>query len=370
MRNNSSVTNFSYQIPVQIYFGRGYFQRLAEWVRGRRVLIITSAGFVERGLVDKLNAAAIWPVAVVSDISPNPTLSQMAAIYTRLDRSQFDVILAIGGGSVMDSAKVFSVDAPHFSLISQYILGEISHLHYTTTPLICVPTTAGTSSELTPWATIWDMDLKQKFSLHLPDLWPEACIYDPELTHSLPRQLTLQTGLDALSHCLESIWNIQANPISTAFAIQGAKLILATLPDLLSDLDNQQCRDQMMLATVYAGLAFSNTQTAVAHAISYYLTAKYGVAHGIACSFSLPHIAYVAQGISEPVDAALNEIFGQNPSEKIKAFFDTIGVSHLLWTYLPQDDFPELCRSVFQNNRIKNGIVPMDTLFEVLRTAC
>src|SRR6185295_7098025 len=108
--------------------------------------------------------------------------------------------------------------------------------------LIAVPTTAGTGSEVTPWATIWDKEAGRKHSLHLPQTWPEAALVDAELMLTLPASVTVQSGLDALSHALESIWNVNANPISDTYAVAAAREVLSALPALMNDLKNPALR--------------------------------------------------------------------------------------------------------------------------------
>ena len=194
--------------------------------------------------------------------------------------SDFDAIIALGGGSVIDSAKFLSVDSvfenDNFKIKSQ------------PKKLFAFATTSGTSSELTHWATIWENDAFVKHSLSDEILYPKEAIYDPNLTLSLPRQTTIYTALDALSHSFESIWNNNANPISTHYALMAIEIILRDLVELSQNLHSLQLRSNLMLASIYAGLAFSNTQTALAHALSYPLTMRFGTPHGLACSFSLP----------------------------------------------------------------------------------
>src|SRR5699024_6420334 len=134
------------------------------------------------------------------------------------------------------------------------------------------PTTSGTGSEVTPWATVWDRGRDTKYSLHLPHTWACHAVIEAELVLGVPAAVTLSSGLDALSHALESIWNKNANPISDMYAVSAARSILKYLPQLMQDLTNVALREQMALAALKAGLAFSNTQTAIAHSISYDLT--------------------------------------------------------------------------------------------------
>ena len=201
-----------------------------------------------------------------------------------------EVIVALGGGSVIDSAKVFSAAANGFENIKNFLETKKGGEDLSSTPIIAVPSTSGTGSEVTCWATIWDKKNSRKYSLAHEKLFPEIALIDPKLMMGKSYELTLVTALDALSHALESIWNINANTISANHATFAAKSILKILPTLLNDLTNINLRTEMASASLSAGLAFSSTKTAIAHNLSYPITLGWGVPHGIACSFTLPTI--------------------------------------------------------------------------------
>ena len=157
-------------------------------------------------------------------------------------------------------------------------------------PLFVVPTTSGTGAEVTPFATVWDQRANKKYSVTGDHVIPDQVLLDPELTLSLPEQETLYTGLDAISHALESLWNVNRSPISSGFAIQALELAQTALPQVLKTPSDLQARRTMQEASVLAGMAISQTRTALAHSISYPLTSHYGVPHGLACSFTLPRL--------------------------------------------------------------------------------
>jgi alcohol dehydrogenase len=193
-----------------------------------------------------------------------------------------------------------------------------------------VPTTAGTGSEVTSWATVWDTENKKKYSLARPNLYPESAIIDPRLMLGVPKGLTVSTGLDALSHALESIWDVNSNPVSTNHAVFAAREVIECLPRLSRDIDNLELRSRMARASLFAGLAFSNTKTALAHSLSYHLTLHHGVVHGIACSFSLPAVMRSVIGRSADCDAALSRIFGSDLEasvDRLAATLTQLGVS-------------------------------------------
>ncbi len=150
----------------------------------------------------------------------------------------------------------------------------------------------------------------KKYSLARETLYPETALVDPLPTLGLPRAVTVSTGLDALSHALESIWNVNANPVSSNLAEIAAREVLEALPLLADDLASEVLRTRLARASLFAGLAFSNTRTALAHALSYHLTLHHGVPHGIACSFSLPMVMRAVAGCDPACDASLKRIFG------------------------------------------------------------
>ena len=182
-------------------------------------------------MVDEIVAYTNNIVGVISSIKSHPEFVDVEEIYTQAHQNQFELIIAVGGGSVMDVAKFISVHNKNkdYQFVEDMTKEKIQKKDFRVTPIISIPTTAGTASEVTPYSTIWDIQEKRKYSLSLPDLFSEVAIYDPVLTLTVPKDVTIQTGLDALSHSLESIWNKNANPITIGYAIKSAKLIMEIL---------------------------------------------------------------------------------------------------------------------------------------------
>lgn len=353
------MTAFAYYNPVKIEFGTGLLDELHRFVGSRKVLLVTSRGFRTRGVIDRLLAQPMAVVAIVDSIAPNPTFDHLRGLYRFPADKDVELIVALGGGSVLDSAKVLSVsnETRDFAFVESLIRNQ-SRDQCRCLPIIAIPTTSGTGSEVTPWGTVWDMGERKKYSIHLPGLWPERCVCDPSLAVSVSKEITIQTALDALSHSLESIWNKNANPISTRHAIGAVRLILETLPKLVADLGNLELRRDMMLAALSAGLAFSNTQTALAHAMSYYITAHKGIPHGIACSFTLPDLIDAVIGKDVAIDNALREIFGELSSRKLRKLFDDLHISTKFHDYGIQDvELSSLKSSLVNNQRAENSLV-------------
>jgi phosphonate metabolism-associated iron-containing alcohol dehydrogenase len=329
--------NPSYHNPVAITFGAGMLERLPQVIGGRKAVLVTfpeAEGFGLTGRVRKLLGDRL--VAVEPDTVPNPDVASLAGMYERFwrEHAAADVVLGIGGGSALDTAKALMVGTPsgQFSELVQLLATGKPFTPARVKPLVTVPTTAGTGSEVTPWATVWDRTpgVMKKYSLHLKETWPEAAIVDPELVLSLPAGPTLAAGLDALSHALESIWNVNSNPISDTHAVAAAREVIAALPLLMKDLRNADLRARMSLAALKAGLAFSNTKTALAHSISYDMTLHHGLPHGIACSFTLPMVLGRAVGIDAKRDAVLQQVFDMPLSQApafLGEFLRSLGVS-------------------------------------------
>ena len=323
---------WTYANPVRIQFGVGSFANLPSAIGGRRHAVVTYPETVFSQLVSDLAEAAGKPLLVIDDVVPNPDyalLQEQCARFADLDGS-VEVIVAIGGGSVLDSAKVFAAAAGDFGRVRRRLEGQAASDALSAIPIIAVPTTAGTGSEVTCWATVWDQDAGKKHSLALPDLYAETAIIDPALMIGKPRALTISTGLDALSHALESIWNVNANPVSARLAVAAARGMLENLPALAAELQNVDLRTTVAQAALFAGLAFSNTKTALAHNLSYPITLRYGVPHGIACSFTLAVVLASVAGIDGFRGAALREIFGDDlatAATSLKLFLSNLGVA-------------------------------------------
>jgi phosphonate metabolism-associated iron-containing alcohol dehydrogenase len=333
--------SWTFHNPVAVTFGAGCLARLPERLAGRRAVVVTFPEAQGLGLHARLARILGDRLAgFVSDIAPNPDVAELRNLYASFWRTyrDCDVVVAVGGGSALDTAKALVVATRNgeFAELESALAEGRAFAPTAAKALITVPTTAGTGSEVTPWATVWDRAANRKHSLHLRETWPEAAFVDPELTTTLPASITLQSGLDALSHALESIWNVNANPVSDVLAVRAAKSMMATLPALMRDLGNAGLRAQASLAALQAGLAFSNTKTALAHSLSYDMTLRYGVPHGIACSFTLPLVLERARGRDAGRDATLAEIFPcplAQAADHLREFLAALGVSPDFETY-------------------------------------
>ena len=353
---------WTYRNPVEILFGTGRFASLPGLLAGRSYALVTYGEPYFRDLGERLADGAGKPCLVIDDVAPNPDvrlLAEQSARFRDLP-SEPDVVVAIGGGSVIDSAKVFAAARGDFAQVLGFLRTKRGGQSFAPIPLIAVPTTAGTGSEVTCWSTVWDSAEQQKHSLALPGLYPEQAVIDPELMLGKSRFLTVSTGLDALSHGLESLGNRNANPVSMTLAVGAGRGVLDTLPRLVDDLGNVELRARMARAAVLAGLAFSNTKTALAHSLSYPITLSHGVAHGIACSFTLPMIVRGTRSADGLCREGLDAILGPDPAagaDRLERMLDKLGVdTHPLAYGIDPDQWRALIESAFDGERGQNFI--------------
>lgn len=327
------AVSWKYANPVEVTFCEDAVSAIRDKVAGRTYCLVTYNDHrYFDSMVEIIATSAGAPAVVVRDVEVNPSFKELK-LACRTFGSAIkppEVIVAFGGGSVIDTAKALAVSLGDFSNVQAILQGRGGAGVPKATPIIAVPTTFGTGSEVTSWATIWDTEAGKKYSLNRPDLYPEHAIVDPGTSLGVPRNLTLATGLDALSHALESLWNVNANPVSANHAVFAASELLDALPKLLGRLDDIRLRARVAQASLFAGLAFSNTKTALAHALSYYLTLHHGTVHGIACSFTLPAVMRSVIGRNKACDLALQQVFGADllaGADRLETFLTDLGVS-------------------------------------------
>ncbi len=364
--------SWKYHNPTRITFGAGSITRIGELVAGRPYVIVTYGEPVFSEMAGRIARVSPKPLTIIDNVNTNPDFDNLTSSCQSFltECANAEVIVALGGGSVIDTAKVLAAAEGDFQNIRHYLQTGKSRNAMTCRPVIAIPTTAGTGSEVTPWATVWDSQSKTKYSLHLPELFPEHALVDPDLMSALPRQLTISTGLDALSHALESIWNINANPVSTALAINAAIQVLETLPALADDLENLELRTAMARAALNSGLAFSNTKTALAHSLSYPVTLNYGTAHGIACSFCLPMVMRWIVGANLDCDTALMRIFGDDlvaGADHLDAFLLKLDIGTKPGDYgIGAQEWQNIVKSALVSDRGRNFLGDIDAVISDL----
>ena len=355
--------------PVRVAFGVGSVAALDNALRGRTAALLTTPGAAARGLVDRVRSIAGSSIDIVyADISPNPTIDSIVEAHEALAPARFEAIVAAGGGSVIDTAKavaaLLGTSLPSSWLARHLRAADPFPAAWSPLPIIAIPTTAGTGSEVTMWATVWDDANRSKFSLSHPALYPESALVDPELTLSAREELTIVTALDALSHAMEAIWNRNHNPVSDALAMRAIGRILASLTRALEQADDLAARSGLHEASLLSGLAFSNTRTAIAHSISYPLTGERGLPHGLACSFTLPEVlilnARVDQGRAMLVAEAMDCSSVEAAHARLYDLFAALNIGERVRAFVPRaEDIDELTGTMLTPGRADNNIAEL-----------
>ncbi len=286
--------SFEFKLPTRILFGVNLVDSLGEEVKAleiQRVLLVTDKGVVNTGLLKRvirtLDASAI-DHTIFDSVEANPTTTTVHKGAEIFRRDKCDGLLAVGGGSPMDAAKGIGVQATHEGDIMDYSRRVGKPVQDITPPLIAIPTTAGTGSEVT-WVSVL-VDPKDKVKIVVPSLHIAAkvAVVDPSLTVSLPPDVTAATGMDALTHAIEAYVSTKSTPIADSLALTSIQLISSNLREAVGNGENMAARAAMLLASTQAGMAFVNASVALVHAVAHALGGFFDIAHGVANAIMLP----------------------------------------------------------------------------------
>ena len=278
--------------PPTIIFGGGCAAELAEIFAAhppKRAMVITSPPVAEftAGVRDALAKrgidAHIWP-----GVDTEPSIATFDAALQAARGARADAVIGLGGGSAMDVAKLVAamIDSPQDV---REVFG-IGKLPGRSTPLVCLPTTSGTGSEVSPNAILLDEDQALKKGVVSPHLVPDAAYVDPALTVTVPADVTGATGMDAMTHCIEAYANKFAHPIIDLYALEGIRLIAANLKRAFDQPDDMEARAALSLGSLYGGLCLGPVNTGAVHALAYPLGGEFHVAHGVSNAVLLPHV--------------------------------------------------------------------------------
>ena len=238
--------------------------------------------------IGDLLAAADLSYAVCAETEPEPTIQSLQPALAMCDANQFDAIIALGGGSPIDSAKAIAILARYGGQMSDYKVPRV--VNEKGLPVIAIPTTAGTGSETTRFTVITEETTDEKMLCSGAGFMPQAALVDYELTLSLPPRITADTGIDALTHAIEAYVSRKANAFSDQQALAAMRLIAPYLKCAYEDGSDVQAREQLMLGATLAGIAFSNASVALVHGMSRPIGAFFHVPHGLSNAMLLPSV--------------------------------------------------------------------------------
>ncbi len=325
---------FNFQLPRKIIFGIDSSETVgleAKALGGNKVLLITDdnlrriniAGNIEENLLKEGLS-----VDVFSEVEAEPSIEVAEKVTEVARKGDYDLVVGVGGGSVLDMAKVASIAATNPKPIRKYV--GVNLVEKPGLPKILMPTTAGTGSEVTHVAVITLLEEEAKSAIISPYMFGDIAIVDPKLTCSMPKKLTASTGLDALSHALEALMAVNANPITDALALQSIRIIFKNLPKAYKEGDVES-RVGMSLGALIAGMAFINSWVCLAHALAYSFCVTYKVQHGLSCALSLPYafkfnmqmIKHKVGQIADAIDPSLKDK-AKSPEELGELIFEKL----------------------------------------------
>jgi len=329
------MKQFTFYLPTRIVFGRGSLSRLGEEAArlGDKCILVTGRSFARRSgylktAVEILEESGLR-ATVFDQVEPNPSTEVVYRGAEEGRRNGCNLVVALGGGSAMDAAKgIAFLLKSSVSLEESFAPSEV----YEALPMIAIPTTCGTGSEVTRYAVLTNVWKKRKEVLLGNPLMPRVALADADLLNSLPRDLVAYTGFDALSHAVEAYISKESMPLSDFFALEAMRTILGNIVEAVGGV--AEARENMLYASMLAGMAINCAGTVAVHGMGYYLTNYHGVHHGLANAVLLPHVLRfeLERKLNRLRDAAVRLGFegGESLVERIEEVADKTGIPRSL----------------------------------------
>ena len=367
-----TIDRFDFHLPTKILFGRGRVRDIGSHVpdEARRVLVVTDRGVatrtpaldaVRRGLEGR-------DVRVFDGVEENPSLATVEAGAKEARDFGAQLIVGLGGGSPMDAAKGVALAAVHDGDIRGLLAG--GEPTRPALPVVAVPTTSGTGSEVTPYAVFTDPRAGNKVGYGHPSIFPAVAIIDPDLSAGMPETVALNTGLDVLAHAVEAYLSTIASPLSDTLALHAAEAVLSHLAPAVRKVP--ESIDRMAYAAMLAGVAITHGSTILPHIMGYPLTMFYGIPHGRASAVLLAPVLDFLRRAGRVPDRirTIDGLFA--PLGGIPAYLSGLGVSTRLSDYgVREDELPDFARKTIVKGdvRITPAAVTVEELAEIYRAA-
>ena len=349
----------TFQASTRLTFGAGAIATAGEIVCGLgvgRALVVTDPGLVKAGIVERvINVLANAGVesAVFDHVEPNPSLETVYRAMARYREAGCTGFVAVGGGSSIDVAKGAAMLASNPGALSDYV--GISQAVNPLPPLLAVPTTVGSGSEVTIFAVVTDRAQHRKVVIASPLLAPRCALLDPELVLSLPVSLVASTGMDALTHAIESVISVFASAFSDGLALEAICIITTHLPRAVSSVEIE-ARANLLYASTMAGMAFSYARTGLVHGMAHPLGGYYDVPHGLANAILLPYVLAFDAPASEPQLTRIAAAMGEKADpqvaiEAVRRLGAAVGIPRRLSEVGVTEAFiPDMAQDAFQSS--------------------
>ena len=353
----------------RILFGPGSIERLgseAQLLKAKKILIITDPGVIQAGLLEgvKTSLQAVGISFLIFDgVEPDPRIEVVEKSVQLARKEGIDLIVGFGGGSSLDIAKVTSIMITNLGKIDSFF--GIDLIPNPGVPVILIPTTAGTGSEVTPVAILSDTKEKLKKGIVSAYLFPEVAIVDPKLTIGLPPSVTAFTGMDALTHAIEAYYSVNATGLSDLLALRAMELVSRNIRMAYAHGENLIARSNMMEGSLLAGIAFANAGVGAVHAFAYPLGGEFHLAHGLTNTLMLPYVmrynimgcpskfAQMAKAFGERVEG-ISELVGAEIAVRfVERLSDDLRVPRRLRDVgIPEDAIPRLAEAAMKVTRL------------------
>ena len=328
------ATRFMDWTPPKLLKGAGSALKLPSLIKGngfKNVLVVTDSTLMKLGLLDGILSGLTRKgitYAIYDGVQPNPTIANVEAARELYINHNCDAIVAVGGGSSMDCAKAAGARIANPNKDVSKLRGVLKVTHKIPT-LFAVPTTAGTGSETTIAAVVLDPETHEKFAINDPKLRPEYAVLDPELTIGLPPHITSTTGIDALTHAVEAYIGNSNTAATVEAAEKATRLIFGNLQKAYSNGKDIEARNNMLIGSFYAGVAFTQAYVGYVHAIAHNLGGMYNIPHGLANAIVLPYVLeyygdVIYDKLAHLADIAGLDTAGKTRTEKAIMFIESI----------------------------------------------
>jgi len=352
----------NFRLPTKIIFGSGILSRLKEiieeYFEASRVFLVTDKGLMDSGIGNQA-LSQLEGAQVFDEVESNPKSPTVDRAGELVRRAKPDLVIGLGGGSPMDAAKAIALLATNMGSIEDYE----GKGKYKTPPLpvLAIPTTCGTGSEVTWVSVITHPERRFKMSIKGPEMFPAVALVDPNLLISLPPPLIASTGMDSLTHAIEAYTAKGATEFSDNFARQAIELIFGSLPDAFDDIkDNKEARERIMSGSTLAGIAFCNSDVGAVHCLAEACGGLYDLPHGELNSIFLPQVMEFNLPVAKTRYAEIAGLAGiqekdenlasQGLVQKIKSMSRAMNIPSFQDLGLEESEFPDIARSAFQNN--------------------
>ena len=355
--------SFNFWIKSNITFGRGAVEKLPEIINRyglKNIMVVYDSGVKAAGIAERVmeQVEKAGVKAVVFDgVIPNPTNEVVEEAATIAKEAKVDGFVAAGGGSSIDLAKAINVLMTNPGTIGEY--GGMGMVKNTCLPLIAIPTTAGTSSEITNVSALIDTEKVIKYVVIDNNIVASDVIADPDFTRTVPTGVTAATGMDAITHAVESYISNMATPLTEYNSLKGLEILHENLPKVVKDGSDMDAREQMMLGCIITGFGFSNANLGLVHGIAHTLSAHFGLAHGMANATVLPYVMEynadscpekmvdLAKAINLPITGNLDED-KLLLAKDLKRLTTELGIKTLSEQGIKKEDFDMLAEDVLK----------------------